>query len=105
KQAQALKPFFFGKAFRNYLRQCDGKEDPRFGDFCVRESDWLDDYADYVTLRERYQGKPWYAWPKAYRDRDKTALATFRRKYAHALQQVKWLQYQFHTQWQCLKTY
>jgi len=105
RQAQALKHFFFGKAFRNYLQQRDGKEDSLFGDFCVRESDWLDDYADYTALRERYRGKPWYAWPKAHRDRDKTAMATFRRKHAHALQQTKWLQYQFHTQWQCLKTY
>lgn len=104
-KAQALKHFFFGKAFRNYLRQWEGKEEPRFGDFCVRESDWLDDYADYTILRDHYQGKPWYAWPRAYRLRDKPAMAAFRNKHAHTVQQVKWLQYQFYIQWQRLKTY
>ncbi|SEL78584.1 malto-oligosyltrehalose synthase [Parapedobacter koreensis] len=104
-KARALKHFFFGKAFRNYLQQWDGKEEPAFGDFCIREASWLDDYADYVTLRELHQGKPWYAWPLAYRHRDERAMAVFRSKHAHALQQVKWLQYQFQVQWQRLKAY
>jgi len=104
-EARALKHFFFGKAFRNYLQQWGGQEDPQFGDFCTRESAWLDDYADYEVLRERYQGKPWYNWPRAYRNRDEQALAAFRRKHAYALQQAKWLQYQFFGQWQRLKMY
>lgn len=103
--AEALKHVFLGKAFRNYMQQWNGKEEPGFGDFCAREADWLDDYADYVMLRELHQGKPWYAWPRAYRNREQQAIATFRSKHALARQQVKWLQYQFYRQWQRLKAH
>ncbi|MFC3199696.1 malto-oligosyltrehalose synthase [Parapedobacter deserti] len=105
EKAEAVKQFFFAKAFRNYLQQWNGKEEPGFADFCTREAHWLDDYADFATLRELHQGKPWYAWPDAYRKRETQAMAAFRNEHAYELRKIKWLQYQFHLQWQRLKTY
>lgn len=104
-KAQTLKHFFFGKAFRNYLQQWNGKVEPGFDDFCASEAHWLEDYADYAALRELHQGKPWYKWPRVYRHREQQAMAAFKSSHAYERQKVMWLQYQFHVQWQRLKAY
>src|SRR5690606_27294382 len=103
--AKALKQVLFGKAFRNYLQQWNGTVEPGFSDFCAQEASWLEDYADYVVLHKLHHGKPWYEWPLAYRHREKEAMAGFKDEHVYELQQVKWLQYQFHVQWHNLRTY
>ena len=39
------------------------------------ESYWLEDWLLFETLKKKFDGRPWYEWPKKYRDRDPTALA------------------------------
>lgn len=104
-QARTLKHFFSGKAFRNYVQRRGANPDSDFDNFCAQEAYWLDDYATYTVLRERYRGKPWYNWPRNYRMRDIPTMDIFQTRNARALLQVKWLQYQFHRQWKQLKTY
>ncbi|HWK58394.1 MAG TPA: malto-oligosyltrehalose synthase [Parapedobacter sp.] len=104
-QASALKNVLFGKAFRNYLRQWVGRRDQGFEAFCKRESGWLDDYALYSVLKDRYRGKPWYSWPVAYRNRKQDALKALGTSYPYELKKVKWLQYQFLLQWNRLRQY
>lgn len=103
--AVALKNVLLGKAFRNYRRQWEGRQDGRFDGFCEREAAWLDDYALYAALKEFHHGKPWYAWPPAYRDRDPKTLGEFTSAHPYALQKTRWLQYQFAEQWADLRRY
>lgn len=104
-EASALKNVLYGKAFRNYLRQWAGRLDPGFAAFCRRESAWLDDYALYSVLSDMHRGKPWYAWPVAYRDRQRQALDALGSTHGYELKKVKWLQYQFCRQWERLRRY
>ena len=39
------------------------------------ESYWLEDWLLFENLKKKFDGRPWYEWPKKYRDRDPTALA------------------------------
>ena len=39
------------------------------------ESYWLTDWLLFEQLKITFDGKPWYEWPKEYRDRDPDALA------------------------------
>ena len=105
KRAEALKNFFFGKSFRSYLQQWDGTEDIAFENFCARESGWLDDFAAYTVLKTLNDQRPWYTWPRRYRLREPHAMSELRRGRKYELRKEKWLQYQFHLQWQVLKSY
>ena len=39
------------------------------------ESYWLEDWLLYETIKEMFEGKPWFEWPEEYRDRHPSALA------------------------------
>ena len=39
------------------------------------EKYWLKDWLLYEKLKQMFDGKPWYKWPKEYRDRDPDVLA------------------------------
>ena len=66
---------------------------------------WLDDYALYCAVQEREQGKPWWQWPAALRQRDAAALARARVELAPAIAAVEAGQFFFASQWRALKDY
>jgi 4-alpha-glucanotransferase len=79
---------------------CDRFEDtPEFEAFCAKESDWLDDYALFETIRAEQGGAAWTDWPDALRDRDVQTLETFSAKHAAAIRKHKILQYLFSKHW------
>ena len=77
--------------------------DAGFSRFCAEESHWLDDYALFVVLKEQHQGKPWYEWPSAYKQRDEDTLDLFREQHQASIRQIRWQQYQLRRRWQELQ--
>ena len=73
--------------------------------FCEQEAGWLDDYALFQALKEKFAAKPWFDWPLAYRTRDRKALTALAKKQRSAIAQTKWQQYMFNRQWSSLKAY
>ena len=51
--------------------------------FCAENRYWLDDYALYMALKEKFDGAPWQEWPEDARDR--TDLAKYRRALFHGV--------------------
>jgi 4-alpha-glucanotransferase len=96
-----LKSKIFEKAYGNFHSK---KQEP-FEAFCHREAWWLDDYALYVILKEHFKDKPWYQWPREFKDRELKTLLSFATQHEAQLLKVKWLQYIFFRQWKSLKTY
>lgn len=83
-----------------------GTEMKAFQAFCDEQEYWLDDYALFMVLYERYQDARWFSvWNREEGDRDPVALQAIRDR--HPLQIAVWkvLQYFFEKQWQALKTY
>lgn len=78
------------------------EKDADFKNFCQAQSYWLDDYAAYMALKEKYNA-PWSQWPAPERDRKESALSEIRKSdsYSYHL----FLQYEFHRQWQKLRAY
>jgi malto-oligosyltrehalose synthase/4-alpha-glucanotransferase len=74
-----------------------------FEDFCLREQDWLHDYALFVVLREKHQDAPWYAWNKEFSSRNPDALNQFAEDNSDTIIEIKWYQYIFFEQWGQLK--
>lgn len=76
-----------------------------FDKFCVKQSQWLDDYACFVAMKDYLHGCVWSDWPLEYRDRDPQALAEFTREKSEEIQREKFLQFVFFIQWQRLREY
>ena len=87
------------KAFARYE---GGKE---FEDFRHENADWLSDFALYMALKDRFQGKPWYEWEHGLKFRDPDAVWNIRRKLREEIRFYQFVQFLFYEQWNALHTY
>jgi 4-alpha-glucanotransferase len=75
-----------------YLLQ-DLSEEVAFEDFQNANSYWLQDFALFKTLKEHYQGKPWYEWDDKFMRRDRQALRCFWEENIEKVMFQMWLQW------------
>ena len=76
-----------------------------FNDWCDRESEWLNDYALFMTLQAAHGGAPWWRWREPYRLRDQTSLLAAVIEHADEFNFWRFVQWCFDTQLAALKTY
>lgn len=85
-----------------YGRFQGGKD---FADFCLSHADWLSDFALYMALKDKFQGKPWYEWEKGLKFRDHDAVWNARRELKQEIRFYQFVQYLFYQQWDALHAY
>lgn len=73
--------------------------------FLKKESYWLEDYALFQALKQRYKGKPWMDWNVGDRTRTVNALADVKREYKKYIECIYFIQYEFYVQWKELHAY
>ncbi|AHC13618.1 4-alpha-glucanotransferase [Salinispira pacifica] len=66
---------------------------------------WLNDYAEFMVIKEMQKGVSWDNWPEKYRMRDGDTLEAFRRERRKDIEFQKYLQFQFHRQWTAVRNY
>jgi len=91
------------KVLRLAYRRFAGGE--KFDRFCRENSDWLPDFALFMTLKEANGGKAWYQWDEKLKFRDPDALWQVRQEKKDQLRFYSFVQYLFDTQWQALRAY
>lgn len=89
------------KACKRLLDQ----ERPDFTAFCSEQKDWLEDYALFMALKDKYDGDSWFQWPEGLRLRKADALERVRKELAGELNFWKGVQYLFFRQWRAFKQY
>ena len=72
---------------------------------CGDLSDWLEDYALFMALKDRHGGASWFTWPEALRLRRPAALKKVRTELAGEIAFWKAVQYLFFDQWNAWKKY
>ncbi len=77
----------------------------KYRQFVADNSDWLDDYALFMALKFKNDGKPWYEWDKKLAMRDKDTLAKASEELKKDIDFFKFVQYKFFAQWKNLKKY
>jgi len=77
----------------------------KFQTFCDSKSDWLDDYALFMALKQDNQDKSWHEWDPGLLKREPAALEQVRRKLSREIFFHKFLQFEFFRQWSDLKHY
>ncbi len=73
--------------------------------FCTQNTDWLEDYALFMALKEANGGGSWVGWGDNLRNRKKGALAQARKELKTAIDRFTFYQFLFFRQWDALRTY
>ncbi|RJQ63318.1 MAG: 4-alpha-glucanotransferase [Desulfobacteraceae bacterium] len=88
-----------------YARFRQGRPDPEYTHFCTRNADWLQDFALFTALGERFNGQSWSRWPEDIRNRNPRALIDCAQELSEKISRIQFLQYIFYSQWVSLKRY
>lgn len=70
--------------------------------FQMDHSWWLDDFAFFAALKERFAGRSWDKWPVGLAMREPKELAVYRERLAEAILIQVYIQFQFYRQWKSL---
>ncbi len=70
-----------------------------FGDFQTRHSDWLEEFALFMALKEAHGGAVWTEWDRPAAMRRPVALSEWRNRLADEVFAHKFAQYLFFRQW------
>ena len=101
----AFKKDILEKAFATFQLNPTLKQQENFDKFCADNKTWLNDFAEYMALKNHFGSQAWYQWPAEIRDREKGSLKLMRRQLKESIQREKFLQFVFFQQWQTLKLY
>jgi 4-alpha-glucanotransferase len=102
EHVRATKQPVLREAARNFLATAQGNARQRYEAFCRDNDWWLDDYALFVNLRERYESRPWNQWPGGLSRREPAALENARREFAADIAIAQAIQFAFWEQWRAL---
>ena len=73
--------------------------------FCRENSHWLSDFALFMALKGKYQGKAWYQWEEDLKLRRPDALAAAERELSEEIRFNCFVQFLFAQQWNALRRY
>lgn len=80
-------------------------EEKEFADFCWMNGWWLEDYALFMAVKGRFEGRSWNEWADDIRLRLPNALDYYRKEQYYEIEFYKYIQYKFSQQWMKLKRY
>ena len=101
-------PYHFDRlyrAFEKFTARAEASVKAEFNAWCATNRDWLDDFALFMALKNAHGGRPWVEWEPELVRRDPAALAAANGEHAEAIASLKFIQWQFYTQWGALKQY
>ncbi len=93
------------KAYLNFKKSHNTHKKHEFTEFCKHNSAWLNDYALFMSLKDRYEGKPWDVWPKPIANRDPGTIKKLYVELKTEVETHKFIQYTALQQWLRLKEY
>lgn len=88
-------------AFQKFKLNMDSK----YRSFCKQEMDWLDEYAVFMAVKDKFDGKSWRDWEDGYKRRNPKILDEFKKQNAESIEFYKFVQFKFFEQWGKLKEY
>ncbi len=103
---QSLSAFAINPALMGHLPAGGGDlEGERFREFCDRQHYWLDDFALYMIIKTKFSQKPWFEWPRQYRDREPQLMKSVQDHNSQEISNIKWQQYYLSFCWQQILDY
>jgi 4-alpha-glucanotransferase len=99
-------PWKFGVLDRSYIRFQHSRTPQlrsEMEEFQNDHSDWLDDFALFMALKEAHGGAPWPTWEEPLRQRQPEALSAARKTLQVAVERQIYRQFLFYRQWLSLR--
>ena len=87
------------KAFNRFKQNSD------YNKFIQENKDWLDDYALYMAIKEKFRYSIWLNWPNDIKLRKPEALDKYKRELEYKINFNKFIQFKFYEQFNKLKKY
>lgn len=101
----AFKMPLLQRSFTLFQSNGSDKHRAAFQQFCTDNAIWLDDYALFIALKQRFDGASWDTWEHTIRTRQPEALQYWQQELAEQIEAQKYFQYLFFSQWSELKAY
>jgi 4-alpha-glucanotransferase len=105
ENVQTRKIPLLHRAAANFLLSARDDARARYDSFCRDNDWWLEDYALFSVLRERFGAQPWSTWPREIARRDPDAITQLRSELHEQLEVERFLQFAFFEQWGALRSY
>ncbi len=102
--AAAYKEHLLSEAWRRFSA-CSGRLQYDYEGFCRSERHWLDEYATFRALKTLFGKTPWNRWPEGFRSRRLKILARHVREIAPLIEEEKFRQFVFFSQWDAFRAY
>lgn len=104
-EVMAFKKPLLKLAYRSFCERESQEEQTKLDDFCQTHSLWLDDYADFVAIKEHFGGGSWADWDHDIRVRTPHVIERLKNELADRIREEKFVQYLFYRQWSALMEY
>ena len=101
-------PYFdkmLSTAYRGFVDRGSAAQKAAFEAWCADHAHWLEDYVLFVALKDYYGGRPWVEWAEPEALRSPKALEAARTAHARRIDEHRFRQWVFFTQWAALKQY
>lgn len=76
-----------------------------YREFLKKNRWWLEDYALFMTCKERHDGKPWYEWTEEYRKPTKSEKKKWIKYLGEDMKFYYFVQFIFYKEWNAVKAY
>lgn len=93
------------KLLRKAYERANVGEDQEFEAYKRENAWWLDDYALFMAVKDRFDGVAWSEWAEDIRLRWSNAMDYYRRELYYEIEFYSYLQFVFMKQWKKLKNY
>lgn len=93
------------KLLRKAYERANVGEDQEFEAYRREDAWWLDDYALFMAVKDRFDGVAWNEWAEDIRLRWSNAMDYYRRELYYEIEFYSYLQFVFMKQWKKLKNY
>ncbi len=92
------------KAYSNF-KSNGNNFDEECGAFCKENEYWLDDYALFMAVKQKFGMQVWTAWDEDIAFRKGNAVEEWKKKLTYEIEYRKFIQYLFAKQWRDVKKY
>lgn len=99
----SFKTEMLQRAARAFRESEYGDRRAAFNYFCEENSDWLEDFALFMALKDAHGGAVWNTWETGLVKREPEVLQAWRERLDDAVFAQRYYQFQFFRQWEALK--
>lgn len=92
-------------AFEGFKSSGNKQSHSDYQRFITEHDSWLTDFSLFTALSRTADGTPWMSWQHTLRDREPEALRSLLKNMATPIEQVKFEQFVFYSQWLEIKSY